>query len=213
MVTGFFEASRKRSSDLARFQQHVVLGRTYQLTDGRIGVVRFIGKTTFRPGIEWFGLELTQGEGNNNGTVQGLSYFSCAKGKGVFVQLNKIAASCSGRKGHGVPRVDRKPGAIDTGRNSGYKAARFVEKTDTESFLEEKCAKVIETHANVPRKAGPIETGRIDYDVAKFPAGGATEIGGSFLREKLVTSKNRGRVKRKLGPIDTGRIKYDAYRE
>jgi len=213
MVTGFFAASRKRSSDLAIFQEHVVLGRTYQLKDGRIGVVRFIGKTTFRPGVEWFGLELTQGKGNNNGTVQGLSYFSCARGKGVFVQLNKIAAPCSGRKGHAVPRVERKPGAIDTGRNLKYKAARFVDNTDTGSFLEEKCTKVVETNAAVPRKAGPIETGRIDYDAAKFPAGGVTEIGGSFLKEKLQTSKNKGRVKRKVGPVETGRIKYDAYQE
>jgi len=213
MVTVFFADSRKRSSCLARFQQHVFLGRTYQLKDGRIGVVRFIGKTTFRPGIEWFGLELTQGEGKNNGTVQGLSYFSCAKGKGVFVQLDKIAAPCSGRKGHGVQRVDRKPGAIDTGRNSGYKAARFVDNTDSGSFLKEKCIKVTETHAPVPRKAGAIETGRINYHAAKFKVGGATEIDGSFLKEKLVTSKNTGSVKRKLGPVETGRIKYDAYRE
>jgi len=212
MVTGFFSASRKRSSDLASFQQHVVLGRTYQLTDGRIGVVRFIGKTTFRPGVEWFGFELTEGEGTNNGTVQGLSYFSCAKGKGVFVQLSKIAGTCSGRKGHGIPRVDRKPGAIDTGRNSKYKAARFVDNTEPGSFLKEKCEKVASTHTAVPRKAGPIETGRIDYDAAKFPAGNPCETGGSFLKEKLVKTKSTGHVKRKLGPIETGRIKYDAYR-
>jgi len=209
MVTGFFETSRKRSTELARFQQNVILGRTYQLVDGRIGVVRFIGKTTFRPGIEWFGLELTEGDGNNNGTVQGLSYFSCAKGKGVFVQLNKIAAPCSARKGHGVPRVDRKPGPIDTGRNKTYKAAKFTNTTEPGSFLKEKNIKV-SGPAKVPRKPGPIEIGRIDYDAAKFVAGETSNAGESFLKEKCLKTKGKGHVKRKLGPREIGRIDYDA---
>jgi len=210
MVTGFFQTSRKRSTDLASFQQHVILGRTYQLVDGRIGVVRFIGKTTFRPGIEWFGLELTQGDGKNNGTVQGLSYFSCPKGKGVFVQLNKIAALCSGRKGHGVPRVDRKPGAIDTGRNQAYKAANFSIETESGSFLKEKNIKVSAAPATAPRKPGPREIGRIDYDAANFEAGEMSTAGEHFLKEKCLKTKSTGHVKRKLGPRETGRIDYDA---
>jgi len=173
-------------------------------------VVKYIGLTTFRPGIEWFGLELTQGVGNNNGTVQGLSYFSCPKGKGVFVQLNKIAIPCSGRKGHSAPRVERKPGAIDTGRNSKYKAASFSETTECGSFLEEKCEKLGAARAAVPRKAGPIETGRIDYDAANFRETGTSNAGESFLKEKLAKTKNTGKVKRKLGPRETGRINYNA---
>jgi len=206
MVTGFFQTSRKRSTHLASFQQNVILGRTYQLVDGRIGVVRFIGKTTFRPGIEWFGLELTQGDGNNNGTVQGLSYFSCAKGKGVFVQLNKFGAPCSARKGHAVPRVDRKPGPRETGRNDKYKAAKFDIDTESGSFLKEKNAKV-SSASTVPRKLGPRETGRIDYDAANFVEG---ETGESFLKEKCLKTKSTGHVKRKMGPREIGRIDYDA---
>jgi len=208
MVHGFFQPSRKRSTGLAKFQQHVILGRTYQLVDGRIGVVKFIGKTTFRPGIEWFGLELTQGDGNNNGTVQGLSYFSCAKGKGVFVQLNKIAAQCSARKGHGVPRVERKPGPRETGRNKAYKAAKFSTNTESGSFLKEKNAKVSGPPARVPRKLGPREIGRIDYDAANFATGETNNE--SFLKEKCLKTKSTGHVKRKLGPRETGRIDYDA---
>jgi len=215
MANSFYSASRKRSSKLASFEQHVVLGRTYQLTDGRIGVVKFIGQTTFRPGIEWFGLELTEGKGNNNGTVQGLSYFSCPKGKGVFVQLNKIAIPCSGRKGHSAPRVERKPGAIDTGRNTKYNAAKFEENTDSGSFLKEKFAKRSSGHAAVPRKAGPIETGRIDYDAANYQETETQNTGESFLKEKFVKTKSTGNVKkkrvaRKAGPREIGRNNYDA---
>jgi len=210
MVTGFFQTSRKRSTDLASFQQHVILGRTYQLVDGRIGVVRFIGKTTFRPGIEWFGLELTQGDGNNNGTVQGLSYFSCAKGKGVFIQLNKFAAPCSARKGHAVPRVERKPGPRETGRNEKYKAANFKINTESGSFLTEKNVKVSSSTAAVPRKLGPREIGRIDYDAANFVAGETGNTGESFLKEKCLKTKSTGHVKRKMGPREIGRIDYDA---
>lgn len=210
MVYGFFQTSRKRSTDLATFQEHVVLGRTYQLVDGRIGVVRFIGKTTFRPGVEWFGLELTQGDGKNNGTVQGLSYFSCAKGKGVFVQLNKFAAPCSMRKGHVVPHVDRKPGPIETGRNEAYKAAKFAIETESGSFLQEKNVKIGASPAKVPRKLGPIETGRIDYDAANFVEGETSNTGESFLKEKCLKTKRTAHVKRKMGPRETGRIDYDA---
>lgn len=49
------------------------------------GVVRFIGNTEFSSG-KWVGIELQKPNGKNNGTVQGIQYFSCASNCGVFVR-------------------------------------------------------------------------------------------------------------------------------
>lgn len=56
------------------------------------GVVQFNGATTFGPGV-WIGLEMLEGnEGTNDGTsfVDKKRYFSCPKGKGVFVRASQI---------------------------------------------------------------------------------------------------------------------------
>lgn len=49
---------------------------------GEGGIVRFIGSTQFAAG-EWAGVELDLAQGRNDGSVQGVAYFECAK-KGTF---------------------------------------------------------------------------------------------------------------------------------
>jgi len=73
----------------------VKINRAYELKDGRVGLVRFIGRTEFKHGIEWIGLELTKGVGKNNGTVQGIEYFTCPEQRGSFVQIGKILKKVS----------------------------------------------------------------------------------------------------------------------
>ena len=65
---------------------------TYELTDGRIGTLKFMGSTEFAKGT-WVGLELANGfKGKHNGTVEGTKYFSVnVKGQGVMVKADKIA--------------------------------------------------------------------------------------------------------------------------
>merc|ERR1719443_1408592 len=118
----------------------VKLGKAYELDDGRVGTVKFIGKTFFKPGVVWIGLELTKGDGKNNGSVQGTDYFTCkVKGKGVFVQIEKIKDKASGKSGKTVKSDVKKDGALATGR-SDYDAAKF-ETADTGGFLSEKNVK------------------------------------------------------------------------
>lgn len=48
-------------------------------------IVKFIGKTQFGSGI-WVGVELTTGEGKNDGEIQGVRYFTCPEKKGLFLR-------------------------------------------------------------------------------------------------------------------------------
>ncbi|KAL2759871.1 hypothetical protein ACRALDRAFT_2038634 [Sodiomyces alcalophilus JCM 7366] len=63
----------------------IVVGQTIQLSDGRTGVVRFVGTAHFAPG-DWVGIELDEDTGKNDGSVQGERYFDCAMGHGMFVR-------------------------------------------------------------------------------------------------------------------------------
>ncbi|KAH7321201.1 dynein associated protein-domain-containing protein [Stachybotrys elegans] len=61
------------------------VGQTVQLTDGRKGIVRFVGQTSFQVG-EWIGVELEEKTGKNDGSVRGERYFDCPMGYGMFVK-------------------------------------------------------------------------------------------------------------------------------
>ncbi|CAO3597645.1 unnamed protein product [Absidia cylindrospora] len=69
----------------------VVDGRVTVATLDIVGTLRFIGQTKFKPGL-WTGIELdTLGAGKNDGTVQGIRYFSCPEQTGLFVLASKVA--------------------------------------------------------------------------------------------------------------------------
>ena len=64
------------------------LGAIVEVPAGR-GVVRFCGATSFAPG-RWIGIELSQPNGKNDGTVQGVKYFTCKPNYGVFVRPSQV---------------------------------------------------------------------------------------------------------------------------
>ncbi len=64
-------------------------GQTIRLSDGRNGVIRFVGQTLFAAG-EWVGVELEDDSGKNDGSVQSERYFDCAMGHGMFVRPTTV---------------------------------------------------------------------------------------------------------------------------
>lgn len=53
------------------------------------GVIAFIGETRFAKG-DWAGVVLDEKVGKNNGSVQGVRYFECEPGHGIFTKLEKL---------------------------------------------------------------------------------------------------------------------------
>ncbi len=102
------------------------VGQIIQLSDGRTGVVRFVGQTHFAQG-DWIGIELEDGSGKNDGSVQGERYFDCAMGQGMFVRPSTITVLAQApppppkAAGAGARRPSRPSSMFTggTGRSSG----------------------------------------------------------------------------------------------
>ncbi|KAJ7163329.1 dynein associated protein-domain-containing protein [Mycena filopes] len=69
----------------------VRLGTIVEVSVGR-GVVRFSGSTSFMAG-KWVGIELYDQNGKNDGSVGGVSYFTCKPGYGIFVRASQIKST------------------------------------------------------------------------------------------------------------------------
>jgi len=65
------------------------LGAIVTIPQGR-GVVRFKGPTSFMTAGKWVGIELYEKNGKNDGSVDGIAYFNCEMGHGVFVRPSQI---------------------------------------------------------------------------------------------------------------------------
>jgi dynactin 1 len=64
------------------------IGDIVEVTAGR-GLIRFLGTTSFSQG-RWAGIELDEPNGKNDGTVQGIRYFTCLPLHGVFVRVSQV---------------------------------------------------------------------------------------------------------------------------
>ncbi|KAF9260836.1 dynactin [Marasmius fiardii PR-910] len=95
------------------------------------GIVRFSGPTQFKPG-KWVGIELYEEKGKNDGSIDGVAYFTCKKGFGVFVrpvqikvilgnERDSLRAAAGGIGSNTPARIAARPsvGHKRTGSNSG----------------------------------------------------------------------------------------------
>ncbi|KAF8571554.1 hypothetical protein P879_05572 [Paragonimus westermani] len=77
-----------RSPDVDATQKFQ-LGDRVLVSGQRRGTIRFIGATHFASGT-WYGVELEQAVGKNNGSIGGISYFECPADHGVFAPIGKL---------------------------------------------------------------------------------------------------------------------------
>ena len=64
------------------------IGALVEISTGR-GIVRFCGTTSFAPG-KWVGIELFEPRGKNDGSINGMGYFSCKPMHGVFIRPSQV---------------------------------------------------------------------------------------------------------------------------
>ncbi|KAL1950983.1 hypothetical protein VTO73DRAFT_132 [Trametes versicolor] len=100
-----------------------VLGALVEVPAGR-GTVRFAGATSFSAG-KWIGIELFDGHGKNDGTVQGVKYFSCKPNYGVFVRPSQVKVIAPPEPVH-APTVARAVGHQRTGSLSRTPSVRSI---------------------------------------------------------------------------------------
>lgn len=65
---------------------------TSVLVRNQRGTVRFVGETDFAEGV-WIGLELERPVGRNDGSVQGVRYFSCQPEHGLFCPPSHVTTA------------------------------------------------------------------------------------------------------------------------
>ncbi|KAL3867597.1 hypothetical protein ACJMK2_040479 [Sinanodonta woodiana] len=75
----------------------------------KMGTLRYCGPTEFAAGI-WAGIELDEPAGKNDGSIGGISYFTCPRNQGIFAPVSKIAKPGSSTvKSPGTPSPSKQP--------------------------------------------------------------------------------------------------------
>jgi len=87
---------RQDAPNSYRIGQKVVVIRNMGKLEN--ATIRFIGETKFYSGVTWFGVELENPTGKNNGSVHGHRYFRCAMNHGLFVRREMISHAGWGRQ-------------------------------------------------------------------------------------------------------------------
>jgi len=66
------------------------IGDRVEIPKKGIGTVRFIGSVEFNKGI-WYGIELDEKKGQNDGTVNQIRYFKCRNHCGIFIKEEELS--------------------------------------------------------------------------------------------------------------------------
>lgn len=83
-------SSSSSSSDIPSPLSKSCVGK-YVLVGGvEEGILRYYGRTAFAEG-EWCGIELAKGLGKNDGSVDGVIYFTCQPQYGIFAPAGKVS--------------------------------------------------------------------------------------------------------------------------
>ncbi|AOW00932.1 dynein associated protein-domain-containing protein [Yarrowia lipolytica] len=121
--------------------------------------VRFIGPTQFSTG-EWIGVEMVEGQGNNDGSVQGVRYFECKGTSGKFVRRPQVETDADLMPPPEVPRPSQRPqSAMSDVSDSSTALAKQVESlkaklrvTDSKRKLEREQIQQLQTDLREKKK-------------------------------------------------------------
>lgn len=135
------------------------LGTIVEVPQGR-GVVRFSGATSFSTG-KWIGIELYHPNGKNDGSVNGVSYFTCKPNFGVFVRPSLIKATF-GSELDNRPSPTERPVPPERSTPTGRPAPGAGHQRTSSSGLLRTSSYRTSPSSNVsvsPRSASPAKSG------------------------------------------------------
>lgn len=146
-----------------------------RLTDGREGIVCYIGKVHTYKGV-WYGIDLIDGSiGKHNGTIDGQTYFESkqnndeTKNTGIFVKLKKISSTIpsaigitnkttnTGSKAHDSPKRGKKS-KLKIKSSPNYRHGRSNDPAINQ--FAHMMQSHDHSHQRPPRKTGPRDVGK-----------------------------------------------------
>ncbi|KAI8590638.1 dynein associated protein-domain-containing protein [Geranomyces variabilis] len=150
--------------------------------NGGVGVVRYADATAFAPGL-WVGVELSEPNGKNDGSVQNVRYFECRPGYGVFVRPSQLR------------RLDDQPLA-STSPNSSISESSSRSITPTSKALPRA----------LPRRATTGQATAPNLKPAATPAPSSRPASASTgVRPPMTSRSSSGRVS--LSGVGSARVK------
>ncbi|KAF6754161.1 dynactin [Ephemerocybe angulata] len=123
------------------------LGTIVTTPQGR-GVVRFVGSTSFQVG-KWVGIELDEAIGKNDGSVQGVQYFTCRPNHGVFIRPSKIIST------HGSELDVRQGPSAPSARPLGHQRTPSNSALLRTNSVRSQVSSVSASSASSPRSGSP----------------------------------------------------------
>ena len=77
-------------TDVASGSSGFAYGDYVELTDGRLGTIRYIGSPVRSQSGVWLGLSLAEPSGKNDGSQRGVRYWKDKPKHGLFTKPNKV---------------------------------------------------------------------------------------------------------------------------
>merc|ERR1712228_464280 len=188
--------SKRQSKELknqSRTGFTVHTNRRVRLDDGRIGIVRFKGRTAFgKSGQDWIGIVIEYGKGQHNGSVNGRSYFRCREGKGVMVKPDRLIEDL------GNPNTKELDDTMKRGSEEIQKMLKEIAKQRKEQRMKKKQeAMAAELAKKQSNYGGDVGWTPAKFDNYKQDDGDA--FGTKLMHSKTLLDKNKNKkaVKKK----------------
>merc|ERR1719410_2797720 len=177
--------SAKKERNQTRTGGTVHSNRRVRLDDGRIGVVKFKGRTAFgKSGEDWIGIVVEYGKGQHIGSVNGRSYFRCREGKGVMVRPDRLIEDL------GNPNTKKLDDAMKKGSEQMQKMLKEIARQRKMERLKKKKEALAAAAAKEQSNYG----GDAGWTPAKFDdykQDDADVFGSRLMHSKTLLDKNK----------------------
>ncbi|KAF7723146.1 hypothetical protein EC973_002328 [Apophysomyces ossiformis] len=168
---------------------------------GIVGTLRFVGETKFKPDI-WTGIELDLvGAGKNDGSVQGVRYFSCPAGTGIFVLASKVSAIDNGPQPSKTMDSKRKHSSLDIAPKTTEKRKHSSLDVALKSTKSTKTTKTTKT-TEVKHRSSPDIAPRTSRTTATRRKTSVPSSSPSVTTRQVVASKSARTTQMTRAPSD-----------